>query len=109
MRRQIGLVEEDATKVVLVRKHLVLVGQIGAAGIYEVDTGKVVLAGNVLGTQVLFHGHWVVGATLYRSVVRNDDALDTVDPTNTGDDACSGHIVVVVHAVCSELGKFQKG
>jgi hypothetical protein len=39
----VGLVEEDAAEVVAVGEDLVLVGQVGAARVHQVDAGQVVL------------------------------------------------------------------
>ncbi len=53
LRRQVGLVEEDAAEVLLVRENLVLHGQEGAAGIDQIDAGQAVFQGDFLRPQVL--------------------------------------------------------
>ena len=92
---------------VAVGEDLVLVRQVGAAGVDEVDAGQVVFAGNLLGPQVLLDGHRVVGAALHRRVVAHDDAFDAGDAPDAGDDT-GGRDVGVVHAVGGELGELEE-
>ena len=47
-RQHVRLVVEDPPEVLAIRKHLVLVGQIGATGIHKVDTGQAVRLGDLL-------------------------------------------------------------
>jgi len=61
-----------------------------------------------LGAQVLLHGHRVVGATLDRRVVGDDDALTSADATDAGDDARSGRLVAV-HLIGGQRREFEKG
>ena len=81
-----GLVEEDPAEVLLVREDLVLLGQERAAGVHEVDAGQPVLQGDLLGPQVLLHGHRVVGAALDGGVVGDDQDLPAVDQADPGND-----------------------
>ncbi len=90
-----------------VREDLVLARQEGAAGVDEVDAGKVVLQRNFLRAQVLLHRHRVVGAALDRRVVGNDDALATRHTTDTGDDA-GARALVVVQAVGRQWGQLEE-
>ncbi len=85
--REVRLVEEDAPEVVAVGEHLVLGGQVGAAGVDEVDARQVVLEGDLLGPEVLLDRHRVVGAALHRGVVGHDDAEAPAHPTHPGDQA----------------------
>jgi hypothetical protein len=73
--RHVGLVVEDAPEMVAVGKHLVLVGQVGAAAVHQVDAGQAVLRGDLLRAQVLLDRHRVVGAALHRGVVADDHDL----------------------------------
>ena len=67
LRAHVGLVVEDAAEVLAIREHLVLVRQVGAARVDEVDAGQAVLLGDLLRAQVLLDGHRVVGCLLYTS------------------------------------------
>ena len=103
------MIEKNSPEVVFVRKDLVLIGQISAAGIDQVDAGEVVLAGNVLCAQVFFDADRVIGAALHRGVVGNNDTLHTLDAPDAGDDSCTGYSVFVIHGVRCKLGKLKKG
>ena len=50
--------------------------------ITHVDTGEIVLLGDLLGSQMLFDGDGVIGATLDCGVVRYDHALVTGEYEN---------------------------
>ena len=50
------LIVKNAAEVVAVRENVGLVGQIGSAGVHQIDTGQVVVLRDFLGTQVLLHG-----------------------------------------------------
>ncbi len=102
-----GLIAEDAPEVVAVGEDLVLVGEVGAAGVHQVDARQVVLRGDLLGPQMLLHRERVVGAALHGGVVHHDHAFAAHDPADAGDDAGGGH-VVAVHAVGGELAQFQE-
>ena len=80
---------------VTIRKDLVLVRQVRAAGIHQVDAGQVVLLRHFLRPQVLFHRHRVVGAALYGGVVADHHAVDATDAADAGNQAGPGCIVVV--------------
>jgi hypothetical protein len=73
---QVGLVEEDAAEVVAVGEDLVLVGQVGAAGVDQVDAGQAVLRSDLLRAQVLLDREREVAAALDGGVVAHDHALD---------------------------------
>ena len=112
LRRQVGLVEEDAAEMFLVREDLVLHRQEGAAGIDQVDAGQAVLQRDLLRAQVLLDGQRVVGAALHRRVVGDDHALDAIDPADAGDHRGGRHlegIGAAVHAVGGELADFEEG
>ncbi len=89
-------------------KHLVLVRQVRAARIDEIDGRQPVLRRDFLRAQVLFHRHRVVGAALDRGVVRHDHAFASRDAADAGDDPARGR-VVAVHAVGGELADLEEG
>ena len=74
-RRHRRLVVEDAAEMLAVGKDLVLVRQVGAAGIDEVDAGQMVLPRDLLGAQMLLHRDRIIGPALDRGVVGDDDAF----------------------------------
>ena len=102
-RTHLRLVVENAAKMVAVRKHLILVWQIGTARVHQVDTRQVVLLRNFLRTQMLFDRHGVVGATLDGRVIAHHQAVNAFDAANAGDHACTwraiGAVTVRVHRV----------
>ncbi len=73
-----------------VRKNLVLLGQICAARINQVNAGQVVLASDLLGAQMLLYGDREIGPSLYRSVVGDNDALLPHDPADSCDNPGCG-------------------
>ena len=92
---------------VTVREDFVLAGQEGTARIHQVDARQAVLAGNFLGTQVLFYRKWEIGAAFYRGIVGHNHALNARYPTNPGDHAC-GRYLTVVNVMGCQRGKLQK-
>ena len=107
-RRHVGLIVEDAAEVIAVGEDLVLIGQIGAARIDQIDAGQLVLGGDLLGAEMLLHRHRIVGAALHGGVVGDDQALAPRDAADAGDDA-GGRDLVAVHAVGRQLAELQEG
>ena len=105
----VGLVVEDATKVLTVGEHIVLVGQVGTARVNQINAGQVVLLGHFLRTQMLLDRHGVVGATLHRSVVAHNHAIHAIDAANAGNHAGARGVFdaffVEVHGVCCQRGQ----
>ena len=89
------LVVEDAPEVLAIGEHLVLQRQERAAGIHEVDARQPVLAGDLLGAQVLLDRHRVVGAALDGGVVADHHHVPIADQTDASDEARPGRGVVV--------------
>ena len=104
----IGLVEENAAKVVPVGKNLILFWQKRAARVHQIDAGQVVLLGDFLGAQVFFHGQRIIGAALHRGVVGDDHAFAALHPANAGNHARRRRFVVV-EAVGRQLADFEEG
>jgi hypothetical protein len=88
-------------------EDLVLVGQVGAAGIDEVDAGQSILRGDLLGAQVLLDRHRVVRAALNGRVVAHDHDFATFDSADTGYYAGAG-AGAIVHVVCRQCPHFEK-
>ena len=107
LRRHARLVVEDAPEMLAVGEHLVLVRQVGAAGIHQIDAGQAVLLGDLLRADVLLHGHRVVGAALDRCVVGDHNALAPLHAPDAGDDA-GGRDLRAVEPVGSQGREFQE-
>src|SRR3546814_9554758 len=71
----IRLIEEDAPEMVAVGKDLVLMRQVRAARIDEIDAGQAVRLGDLLRAEMLLDGHRIIGAAFYRRVVAHDHRL----------------------------------
>ena len=106
LRRHVGLIEEDPAEVVAVGEHLVLVRQVGAAAVHQIDAGKVVLLGDLLRPQVLLDRQREIGAALDRGVVGDDDAFPPRHPPDAGQDARRRDLLLI-DAVGGKLGQFQ--
>ena len=107
-RRQRRLVVENAAEMVAVGKHIVLVRQIGAAGIDQIDARQTVVARDFLGAQMLLHGHRIIGAALHRRIVDDDDAFLAHHRADAGDDAGCRNILAV-HAISGERRQLEEG
>ena len=88
-------------------EHLVLRRQKRAARIDEVEAGQMVVAGDLLGAQMLLDGHREIGAALDRRVIGDDDAFAPHDAADPGDDAGRRHRAVI-HAMGGKCRKFEK-
>ena len=94
----VGLVEEDPSKVLAVREHLVLARQVGTPRVHQINARQAVLLGDGLRPQVFFDRQWVVRTAFDRRVVGDNHALHALDPTNAGNDpGCRN--VFAVHVV----------
>ncbi|MNQ61240.1 hypothetical protein D3C85_755520 [compost metagenome] len=107
LRGHLRLVVEDAAEVFAVGEHFVLLRQVGAARIHQVDAGQMVLRGDLLRAQMLLDRHRVVRAALDGGVVADDDAFGARHAADAGDDARAGRIAVV-HIVCRHGRQFQE-
>ena len=93
---------------IAVGKHLVLVGQVGAAGIDQVDAGQIVLQRDLLRAQMLLHRQRIVGAALHRGVVDHHHHLGAFDATDAGDHPGRGD-VAAIEAPGGELADLEEG
>ena len=107
LRAHVRLVEEDAAKVVPVRKDFVLVGQVRATRVHQVNARQVVLLGDLLRPQMLFHRHGVVAAAFDCGVVAHHHAVHATDTANAHNHAGAGR-VVVVHVQGGQRCDFQE-
>ncbi len=96
-----GVAEHDGDRGLLARRgagevaeasaardeDLLLGGEVGAAGLGEVDRRQPVLLGDLRGAEGLAQRPRVEGAALHRRVVGDDHALDALDHADAGHDA----------------------
>ncbi len=83
---ELGELGEIAEPLAAGEEHLGLVGQVRPTRLHQVDHGKPVLAGDVLGAQRLGEGVLVGRSGLAGGVVGRDHHLDPVHHTDPGDD-----------------------
>ena len=97
---------------VAVRKHVVLVRQVGAARVDQVNAGQAVLLRHFLCAQVLFDRHRVIGAALDGGVVADNHAVHPVDAADAGDHAGTRRavaaIAVRVHDQCGQWRQLEE-
>jgi hypothetical protein len=104
---EVGLVVEDPAEMLAIGKDIVLVRQVGAARIDQVDARQAVLRRDLLCAQVLLHGDRKVRPALHRGVVAHDHAVGAAHPADAGDDAAARR-VAVVHAVARQRRELQE-
>ena len=92
---------------VAIREYLVLVGQVRAAAVNKVDAGEIASRRDLLGAQVFFDGHRVIGAAFDGRVIANDHDLRARHSADTCDHARARRRPVV-HAMCRSGADFQE-
>jgi hypothetical protein len=103
-----GLVVEDAAEVVAVGEDLVLLQQHRPTRVHQVDAGQSVGLGDLLGAQVLLHGHRVVRPAGDSRVVGGDEAQAALHQADAGDDAGAGD-AAVVHVLGGQGRDLEEG
>ena len=88
-------------------KDIGLQRQKRAAGVDEVNAGKVVLLRDLLRAEMFLHRDRKVRAALHRRVIADDEALALMHASDAGDDARGGRFVVI-HAVRGKWGQLEK-
>ena len=89
-RAHVGLVVEYTAEVVAVGEDLVLLRQVRAAGIDEVDAGQTAFRRDLLRPQMLLDGDRVVGPALHGRVVAHDHDVPPHDASHARDHAAAG-------------------
>ena len=103
LARQLRVVAEDASEVLLVRKDLVLHRQVDARRVHEVEDRDVVFQGDLLGAQVLLRGDRKPRAGLHGGVVGDDHAEAARDvPQAHHGTACGAAALLLVHLVAGK-------
>jgi len=93
--------------VVAVGKDLILLRQVGAATVHQINAGEVVFLGNLLGAQVFFHRHREIGAALHGGIVADHHDLLTVDTPDACDHACR-RSCAIIHAMGRRRADLKK-
>ncbi|MNV03306.1 hypothetical protein D3C71_935670 [compost metagenome] len=107
LRRHIGLIVKDTAEMIAVGKHLVLIGQVRAAGIHQINTGQAVFSGDFLRAQMFLDRQRIIGAALHRRIIGDNDAFTARHPADAGDDPGGGN-GFVIDFVSGELREFKK-
>ena len=102
------LIIEDAAEMLAVGENLILVGQMRAAGIDQIDAGQAVVAGNHLRPQVLLHRHREIGAALDGGIIGDDHAGPPRDAADAGDKPGARHRIVI-KPIGRQRRQFEKG
>ena len=105
---KLRLVVEDASKVVAIGEDVSLHREEGTTAINQVDAGEPILLGDLLGTEMLLHREWVVGAALDRSIIRDNHHLTPTNTADTSNNPCSGNIIAV-DVVGRQRTELEKG
>ncbi len=97
---------------VAIREHFILIRQVGAAAIDQVDARQIVLLGYLLRPQMFFDAERIVGAALDGCIVAYHHALlprDTADAGNhAGGGRCIAAILVLVDVIGGQLRKLHE-
>src|SRR4051794_4893143 len=107
LRAHLGLVEEDPTKMLPVRKDLRLVRQVRASAVDQGDARQAVLLGDLLRAKMLLHRHWIIGATFYRGVVADDHDLAKGGAADGRGDP-GARDFAIIHSAGGELPQFEE-
>ena len=92
---------------ILIRKHLVALRQVGAAAIHEINDRQPVFEGNVLRAHVLLDGFLEKRSALGGGVVGDDHADHAADRANSGHQT-GARYGIVVEAPGRKRGEFEK-
>ncbi len=103
--RHPGHVVEHGAEVAVVRKHVGLHGQKGAARIGDIDAVEPAIFGDGLGPDVLFQGDGEIGSGLDPGIVAQNHGPIAVDFAQPGDEAAAGHVVDALGIVDAESGQ----
>ncbi|MCY1506252.1 hypothetical protein D9M68_404960 [compost metagenome] len=90
-----------------VRENLVLVRQIGATGVNEIDARQMVFRGDLLRPEVLLHRQRIVGTAFDRRIVADDHAFAARHPADARDQSGRRRIAIV-HAVRGRHADFEE-
>ena len=101
------VVKEDAAGAVLAGEDAVLIGEVDAGRIDQINDGRAVAHGDFLRAQNLGDGFGPPGAGFDGGVVRDDDGGAAFDFADAGDDAGGGRLAVIL-VVGDEQADFEE-
>jgi hypothetical protein len=104
------LVVKDSSKMIPVRKNIILLWQKGTCRVDHVNARQIVLFRNLLGPQVLLYRDRVVGTSLITVIVGDHHALLATNTTYARDDVSAGNALLWLHIlVACELPNLDEG
>ncbi len=102
------LIVENTAKVIAVGEDLILIGQVRAAAIDQIDAGQMVGLGDLLGAQMLFDTDREVSAAFDRRIIAQHHDIAALNPAHACDHP-TGRTGAVIHPVPCKHPHFQKG
>ena len=91
-----------------VGENFILTGQVGAAGIHEINTGQIIFCGYGLSAKMFFHRQGIITATFNRGVIGHNNAFLSANATYAGNNAgCWNRLSV--NLMSGQGGEFQEG
>ncbi len=96
------------TKVISVWKNIVLMWQVGATGVHQVNAGQVIFFSDSLRTQMLLYRDGVIGTAFNRCVIGDNNALLPAHTANSCDNAAGVYHIFTVHFMTSQLRQLQE-
>jgi hypothetical protein len=102
------IIVENSPAAILARKNAVLVRQVDARGVHQIDDGDAVAHGDFLRAQALGDGFGPPGAGLHGGVARDDDGVAAFDLADAGDGAQAGRFAIVL-VVGQQQSDFEEG
>src|SRR4051812_31624627 len=90
-----------------IRKYFGLMRQIGASGINQVQARQPVFTCDLLSTQMLLYGEWIISAALNGGVICHNHAFASGHASNAGDDP-GGVNLIFVNSESGQRREFQE-
>jgi hypothetical protein len=103
-----GIIVENSPAAILAGEDAVLVGQVDARGVHQIDDGDAVAHGDFLRAQALGDGFGPPGAGLHGGIARDDDGVAALDLADAGDRAEAGGFAFVL-VVGQQEADFEEG
>ena len=91
-----------------VREDFILVRQVCAPGINQINTGQAIFAGNFLGAEMLLDSQGEISPAFDGWIIGDNHTFNAMNPTNACDNACARGFILI-HAMSGKGIGFQKG
>jgi hypothetical protein len=95
LRAHLGLIVEDAAEMIAIRENIGLMGQVGPAGVHQIEAGQAVFLRNLLRAQMFLDRHRVIGAALHRRIIGQHHRQTARDAPDAADHSRAGHFVAI--------------